>query len=157
MKKGILLLALISLFSFSHIAFADETVWQLAKSPDYGKKVGGMLGRGLVNAATCFVDLVVQTVNGTKDGPPFVGTLTGLGGGLACTALRATSGVLDVATFWVPGFNGIPVSKSYNNCLEMEEETTNYAPPAEAPVQEAPAAETKVSQRKHSAYDYVKK
>ena len=158
MKKTAMFLAFILAFSCLPTAFAaanQEDVWTLAKSDLYGKKVGGMLGRGLVNAATCFVDIIVQTVNGTKEGPPFVGTLTGLGGGLACTALRATSGVLDVATFWVPGFNGIPVSKNYDNCLETAEEAPaqEEAPAVAAPqpvLEEQPAP-------KHNAYDYVKK
>src|SRR4051812_46589796 len=98
MKKTALLLAFIMIFaSIPMASAASEDIWTLAKSDQYNKKLGGMLGRGLVNAATCFVDIIVQTVNGTKEGPPFVGTLTGLGGGIACTALRATSGVLDVA------------------------------------------------------------
>lgn len=139
MKKGTLLLAFLMLLTLIPVARAgEESVWEMAKSDKYGKKVGGMLGRGLVNAATCFVDVIVQTVHGTQDGPPFVGTLTGLGGGIACTALRATSGVLDVATFWVPGFNGIPVSKDYSNCLEVEEESVAPAA-APAPAVSAPA------------------
>lgn len=148
MKKIALFLAMIMLIASAPLGFAaqGESVWEMAQSEQYGKKAGGMLGRGLVNAATCFVDLIVQTVNGTQDGPPVVGTLTGLGGGIACTALRATSGVLDVGTFWVPGFNGIPVSKDYANCLELEEEAPaaeSYSAPvptsAPAPV-EQPAA-----------------
>ena len=157
MKKTALFLAFLLAITCIPVAFAaeQEDVWTRAQSDVYGKKAGGMLGRGLVNAATCFVDLIVQTVNGTKEGPPLVGTLTGLGGGIACTALRATSGVLDVATFWVPGFNGIPVSKDYNNCLEMEESTAAEpsAVSAQAPLpvlEEQPAP-------KRDAMEYVKK
>ncbi len=160
MKKMALFLAMIMLLAAMPAGFAaqGESIWEMAKSDQYGKKAGGMLGRGLVNAATCFVDLIVQTVNGTQDGPPFVGTLTGLGGGLACTALRATSGVLDVGTFWVPGFNGIPVSKDYANCLDLEEESpapeqTSYAAPVAAP---APVVEEPVAP-KRDPLEYVKK
>lgn len=159
MKKTALFLALI-LLAVTCIpvgtAFAAEDIWQKAQSADYGKKAGGMLGRGLVNAATCFVDIIVQTVNGTKEGPPFVGSIAGLGGGIACTALRATSGVLDVATFWVPGFNGIPVSKSYDNCLEFSEDEApaqETVTPVSAPqpvLEEQPAPS-------RNAMDYVKK
>ena len=158
MKKGVYVALLLALLAVSPKVFAaSESVWEMANSQSYGKKMGGMLGRGLVNAATCFVDIIVQTVNGTQDGPPFVGTLTGLGSGLGCTALRATSGVLDVATFWVPGFNGIPVARSYDNCLEIEEETTaqntaSYAAPTEAPV-----ATERAVERHHDPMEYVKK
>ena len=156
MKKGVLLLTIFLAFVFVPKAFAEETVWDMARSEQYGKKAGGMLGRGLLNAVTCFVDVIVQTVEGTQDGPPFVGTLTGLGGGIACTALRATSGVLDIATFWVPGFNGIPVSKNYSNCLELEETAPEYTEPAPEAPATAPAAYEKPAES-HNAMDYVKK
>lgn len=157
MKKMALFLAMFVFLAAMPVTFAaqGETIWEMANSDQYGKKAGGMFGRGLLNAVTCFVDVIVQTVNGTQDGPPFVGTLTGLGGGIACTALRATSGVLDIGTFWVPGFNGIPVSKDYANCLDLEEEApaaeTAYVAPAAAPVveEQAPA--------KRDPLEYVKK
>ncbi|HXV28490.1 MAG TPA: hypothetical protein VD913_05940 [bacterium] len=165
------LLAGLFLFTFmmSPYVLAEENVWDMANSEKYGTKAGGMLGRGLVNVATCFVDIVVHTVEGTQDGPPFVGSLTGLGSGLACGALRVSSGALDVATFWVPGFNGMPVSRSYSNCLEPEDETiqpTTYAAPAPAaapyaapappqPVVTPAAAPAQDTQS--DVYEYVKK
>ena len=156
MKKPIFaIVILLCLFSASK-AFAQESVWDLAQSDQYGKKAGGMLGRGLLNVATCFVDVIVQTVNGTKVGPPFVGTLTGLGSGIACTALRVSSGALDVVTFWVPGFNGIPVSRSYDNCLEVDETAGEASAPADSyAAPEAPAAREKAVTRDVS--EYVKK
>lgn len=162
MKKA-MLFAILAALLLAPCAFAEDSVWESAKSDQYGKKAGGMLGRGLVNAATCFVDLIVQTVHGTQDGPPFVGTLTGLGGGLGCTALRATSGVLDIVTFWVPGFNGIPVSRSYSNCLEEEEEgpAASQAVPSSSsslePVVAAPVVAARPAPRRHDADEYVKK
>ena len=166
MKKGrIILLTALLLWVFSVPSYAQESVWDMAQSDQYGKKAGGMLGRGLVNALTCFVDLITHTVDGTQEGPPLVGTLTGLGSGIACTALRATSGVLDIVTFWVPGFNGIPVSRSYHNCLTAEEEKP-YSEPAPSSAaqpaamqQAAPVVVTAEAPPapKHDAYDYVKK
>ncbi|MDP3919979.1 MAG: hypothetical protein Q8R76_04135 [Candidatus Omnitrophota bacterium] len=118
MKRAYFLAIIVALTAaLMPLAHAQETVWEMAESGQYGHKVAGMLGRGLINVATCFVDLIVQTVEGTQEGPPVVGTLTGLGGGIACTALRAGSGVVDVATFWVPDFNGLPVARSYSDCL----------------------------------------
>ena len=161
MKKGVLFLILLAIL-FCPRAFAEGDVWEAAESEKYGTKFGGMLGRGVVNVATCFVDIIVQTVDGTKEGPPFVGTLTGLGGGLGCTALRVTSGALDILTSWVPGFNGIPVSRSYSDCLDFEEGKdgaagTEAAAPSFAqdaqPLAAAPAQEEK----KHDPYEYVKK
>jgi putative exosortase-associated protein (TIGR04073 family) len=173
MKKAKVLLALvICAFLLVPMSFAKD-VWEMAKSDVYKEKTGGMLGRGLVNAATSPVDIVVQTVDKTKTGTPLIGTLTGMAGGLGCTALRAGSGIVDVALFWVPGFNGFPVSRSYDNCLE---ESPEVAQPAQAPVRalepvvtetapqqplvtvaETPAPVRKVVAKKHNPYDYVKK
>ena len=127
-------------------------VHEMAESQQYGRKAGGMLGRGLLNVVTSPVDLLVNTVNETKAGPPFVGTLTGLGKGLGCGVLRLGSGAVDVVTFWVPGFNGFPVSDSYDNCFEavaasavMEPTPPGYnQPPAstwDAPTTEPGAAQ----------------
>ncbi len=92
-------------------------VHEMAESDQYGRKVGGMIARGALNAVTCFVDPVVNIVNETKAGPPVIGTLTGVAKGVGCGILRLGSGALDLVTFWVPGFNGFPVSDSYENCL----------------------------------------
>ena len=171
MKKIAISLLLLT-FAFTPCLWAKgdvDTLWENARSDVYGTKVGGMLGRGLLNAATCFVDVIVHTVEGSKQGPAIVGSLTGLGSGIACTALRATSGALDLATFWVPGFNGFPVSRSYSNCLEMEEgeefevkpQELGPAPeeaPAPEPVRPSPEDYAKpAAPAKHDAMDYVKK
>lgn len=160
MKKVVILLSLSFLFILPNV-WAEEggdDVWTAAQSEVYGTKAGGMLGRGVLNVATCFVDVIVHTVEGTKQGPPLVGTLTGLGSGIACTALRVTSGALDIVTFWVPGFNGIPVTKNYKNCLEEETEEFEVQPqemaPARSPEEYAKPAEPK---KKHDTLDYVKK
>ena len=91
---------------------------EAAESARYGRKFGGMIGRGALNVVTSPVDVIVNVVNDTKTGPPLVGTLSGLGKGLGCGVLRLGSGAVDLVTFWVPGFNGFPVSDSYENCLE---------------------------------------
>lgn len=166
MKKAVTFILLFS-FIFTPLLWADSTddVWAAANSDVYGTKFGGMLGRGLLNAVTCFVDVIVHVVEGTEQGPPVVGTLTGLGSGIGCTVLRAGSGVLDIATSWVPGFNGFPVSRSYSNCLLTDEESKqasseeysqasapeDYAKPGLAEEPAKPAA------KQHDTYDYVKK
>jgi putative exosortase-associated protein (TIGR04073 family) len=95
-------------------------VHDAAESPRYGTKLGGMLGRGALNVVTCFVDVLTNAVNETKAGPPVLGTLEGLARGTGCGLLRLASGAVDLVTFWVPGFNGAPVSASYENCLAIE-------------------------------------
>ncbi len=170
MKKAKVLLALvICAFLLVPMSFAKDT-WEMAQSDIYKEKAGGMLGRGFVNAATSPVDIFVQTVNRTKEGPPLIGTMTGMAGGLACTALRAGSGIMDVALFWVPGFNGFPVARSYDNCLEESSEVAVETPvvpqaigvtttePQEPLVTVTePAPVRKHVTKKHNAYDYVKK
>ena len=172
MKKVKVLLALVVCASFLvPLGFAKD-VWEMAKSDSYKEKTGGMLGRGLVNAATSPVDIVVQTVNKTKSDTPFIGTLTGMAGGLGCTVLRAGSGIVDVALFWVPGFNGFPVAKSYDNCLEEKTvQATVVQAPVVAPVVSEPAPQQplvtvaepvpapvrKHVTKKHDPMDYVKK
>jgi putative exosortase-associated protein (TIGR04073 family) len=174
MKKAKVLLALvICAFLLVPMGFAKD-VWEMAQSDAYKEKTGGMLGRGLVNVATSPVDIFVQTVNKTKTEAPLIGTLTGMAGGLGCTALRASSGIVDVALFWVPGFNGFPVAKSYDNCLEESSEVVQpvqasavYQQSAAPVVTEAaplvtvaepqPVPVRKTVAKKHNAYDYVKK
>lgn len=151
MKKLLFVMILMAGLMVSRNAFAGESVWDMAQSNEYGKKAGGMLGRGIVNVATCFVDIIVQTVHGTQDGPPFVGTLTGLGGGIGCGALRVSSGALDVLSFWVPDFNGIPVSRSYENCLEEDYASVPASNNVPAVSEQVPAPKA------HTATDFVKK
>ncbi len=171
MKKAKVFLALvICAFLLVPVSFAKD-VWENAQSDLYKEKAGGMLGRGFLNVATSPVDIFVQTVNRTKTDPPLIGTLTGMAGGLGCTALRASSGIVDVALFWVPGFNGFPVAKSYDNCLEecSQEPVAQQqfvAPVVSEPAPQAPIVTVTETQdapvrkhvtKKHNAYDYVKK
>jgi len=115
----------------SQPAWAARTkVHEAAESERYGRKFGGMIGRGALNVLTSPVDLIVNVVNDTKAGPPFVGTLGGLGKGIGCGALRLGSGAVDLVTFWVPGFNGFPVSDSYENCLAPSSMASGETMPA---------------------------
>jgi putative exosortase-associated protein (TIGR04073 family) len=110
---------------------ARTQIHDAAESPQYGRKFGGMIGRGLLNAATCFVDVIVNIVNDTKAGPPLVGTLTGVAKGAGCGVLRLGSGAVDLVTFWVPGFNGFPVSDSYENCFAVSGSSAEAFPPGQ--------------------------
>lgn len=145
-------------------AFA-ESVWDMSNSPQYGRKAAGMFGRGLLNVVTSPLDLVVQTVEHTKEGPPLFGTLTGLASGLGCTAIRAGSGLLDVVTFWAPNWNGFQVSRSYSNCLEntypgvdqyqgVQPQTTFQAAPGQYAASDV---NQYVDKAGRNPYDYVKK
>ena len=122
----------------SQPAWAARTqVHAAAESQDYGRKFGGMIGRGALNVVTSPVDLIVNTVNDTKDGPPLIGTLTGLAKGVGCGVLRLGSGAVDLVTFWVPGFNGFPVSDSYDDCLAMADQSGSHEAMSSGPSQPA--------------------
>ncbi|MBI4341924.1 MAG: hypothetical protein HY599_00980 [Candidatus Omnitrophica bacterium] len=116
----------------SQPAWAARTkAHEAAESPQYGRKLGGMIGRGALNVVTSPVDVIVNVVNDTKAGPPLVGTLSGLGKGLGCGVLRLGSGAVDLVTCWVPGFNGFPVSDSYENCLDVSAHQMSETMPAD--------------------------
>lgn len=118
MKRVNVVIAVAAVLLWTQPVWAMRTrAHEMAESQRYGQKAGGMIGRGAINVVTCFVDPLVNIVNETKAGPPLVGTLTGIGKGLGCGVLRLGSGATDIVTFWVPGFNGFPVSDSYENCM----------------------------------------
>ena len=117
MKRSMWIVAFVLLVGSQPAWAARLQVHEAAESQEYGRKFGGMIGRGALNAVTCFVDPIVNIVNETKAGPPVVGTLTGVAKGLGCGVLRLGSGAVDLVTFWVPGFNGFPVSDTYENCF----------------------------------------
>lgn len=168
MKKIIIITGL---FCFiGSITAQAKDVWELAESKRYQEKTVGMLGRGLLNAASSPIDMPVQAVLGAgKHKPEFVGFVGGFAMGAVCTVLRASSGVIDVATFWIPGFNGIPVSRSYENCLDFggaEEQIappppTRYVPPPPprvvTPAAPPPRQEASPTPEEESRLKYVKK
>ena len=129
MKRIALVVGLVMCVATQPAWAARTQVHEAAESPQYGRKFGGMIGRGIINGATFFMDPLVNIVNESRNGPPLVGTLVGVGKGLGCGALRLLSGAVDLTTFWVPGFNGFPVSDSYDNCLIVSD-TTAMAQPA---------------------------
>ena len=132
--KRVIGMAALSLVLISQPAWASRTpVHEAAESQEYGRKAGGMIGRGVINITTCFVDPIVSIAKETRDGPPIVGTLSGLGKGLGCGALRLGSGAVDLVTFWVPGFNGFPVSDSYDNCFGGASSSASMEMPESTP------------------------
>ena len=166
----------LSVLAIAVFALSAQPAWamrtrahEMAESQQYGQKAGGMLGRGVINGVTFFVDPLVNIVNETKAGPPVIGTLTGVGKGLGCGVLRLGSGVVDIVTFWVPGFNGFPVSDSYENCLAPSGSSAwsgaasqpTYTPPATTTAAPAtwdmPAAEPGAAQAPAAVQEPVAK
>jgi len=82
-----------------------------ASSDNYVKKSIGMFHRGLSNTAAGWTELFLQPYRWSKNSPVLVGQVYGLLAGVTWAVLRTTSGALDVATFWIPGFRGVPLTK----------------------------------------------
>ena len=142
MRRAGWVIAVVMLSGMPPVWAARMPVHDAAESQDYGRKFGGMIGRGALNVTTSFMDILVNLVDETKTGPPLVGTLTGIAKGTGCGVLRLGSGAVDLVTFWVPGFNGFPVSDSYTDCMaagSAPAPAMKAAAPAAAPSE--PAAE----------------
>ena len=141
MKRAGWVITVIMLLGTPPAWAARTSVHEAAESQDYGRKFGGMIGRGVLNVTTSFMDILVNLVNETKAGPPLVGTLTGIAKGTGCGVLRLASGAADLVTFWVPGFNGFPVSDAYDNCMAVSAAPAAKMEPPAA-VSAAPPAES---------------
>lgn len=100
MKKA-LVLVLILLIAFAPMSFALCTFCQKAESTTYTEAAIGKLGRGVANAAFGWVELFRQPAINAN-------AWEGFGRGIVHTIGRTGSGVLDVATFWIPNAK-IPV------------------------------------------------
>ena len=88
-----------------------DGVLEWAVDDNYLKKSTGMLGRGFSNAAFGWVDLLTHPIRWSNNAPLGTGTLIGLVMGPVVGTLRTASGALDVATFWVPFWHGVPLKK----------------------------------------------
>ncbi len=82
-----------------------------ATSDNYLEKAPAMLFRGLHNVAFGWVEIISQPVRHSKNAPLGVGTATGLIMGPVMAITRTGSGLVDVLTFWIPGFHGWPLPK----------------------------------------------
>lgn len=150
MKKVIGLAAIFCL-AFSLNAQAKD-LWEMAQSPKYGEKAGGMLGRGILNAASCPIDMFASAAKGSREGTnQFVGVVGGFAKGALCTVTRATSGVIDAATFWVPSWNGIAPCRSYEDCFACTAQAAPRAVAAATVYQPAPSAPAPITVRSEPA------
>ncbi len=115
MKKLIWLMVVLVAFAMP-LAFADETatstggglskVSEAADSSDYLVKFPGMLVRGIVHVVASPFELLKSLFDETRDGQPVIGTLKGVGVGTMNMTSRALVGAWDIATCWLPQYNG---------------------------------------------------
>jgi putative exosortase-associated protein (TIGR04073 family) len=87
--------------------------WSLrwAVDDNYIKKNIGMFNRGLSNAAFGWVEILTHPFRWTHNTPAGTGLIPGVLFGVTNGVLRTVSGALDLATFWVPFWHGVPMKK----------------------------------------------
>lgn len=103
----------------SHVGSTDwntgkgrhDALVRWAADDNYFKKAGGMLGRGTSNLMFGWTEFFIQPWNWSKNSLIGVGQVQGLIMGVTMGTLRTLSGALDVATFWVPLWYGVPMGK----------------------------------------------
>lgn len=161
--RKVIVLAVVFCCVFSLSAQA-KNLWDMAESNKYGEKAGGMFVRGILNAASCFVDMPVGAVKGAKSGSNQVmGAVGGFASGAMCTVLRAASGVLDVATFWIPAYNGMAPCRQYGDCLACYNKEKAVEPvaampaPSQAVVYQGPAPAPAPEPAPQGRMKYIKK
>ena len=86
-----------------------DTMVRWAVDDNYLKKMPGMIVRGFSNTAFGWIEIFRHPFTWSKNAPIGTGYITGLIMGPVVAVLRMTSGVVDLATFWVPFWNGIPM------------------------------------------------
>ena len=93
--KKVLVLVMIMLIGLAPMSFAACRVCELAGSSNYTEAASGKLGRGILNAAFGWVELLRQPAINKN-------AWEGVGRGFVHTIARTGSGVLEAATFLVP-------------------------------------------------------
>ncbi|OGX04880.1 MAG: hypothetical protein A3G87_04480 [Omnitrophica bacterium RIFCSPLOWO2_12_FULL_50_11] len=82
-----------------------------AVDDNYLKKSTGMIFRGFSNAAFGWVEILTHPFRWSTNAPLGSGYVTGLIMGPIVATLRTASGVIDLGTFWIPWWHGIPMPK----------------------------------------------
>ena len=88
-----------------------DGVLEWAVNDNYLKKSTGMLGRGFSNTAFGWAEVITHPLRWSENAPLGLGTVAGLIVGPIMGTLRTASGAIDVATFWVPSWHGVPMAK----------------------------------------------
>lgn len=88
-----------------------DGVLEWAVDDNYLKKTPGMFLRGFSNAGFGWAEIITHPVRWSKNAPLGLGTLAGLVVGPVMGVLRTSSGAVDLTTFWVPFWHGVPMAK----------------------------------------------
>lgn len=106
-------IALILLLVIATPAMAGGALDDWANSPDYFKKVPGMIGRGGMNALVMPFDFVMGFVNECKENPGWACPVVGLLRGTQDVLDRGGRALVDIGGSVFPKFNGFP---NYKPC-----------------------------------------
>ena len=88
-----------------------DGVLEWAVDDNYLKKSSGMFLRGFSNTGFGWVEILTHPVRWSKNAPLGLGTLAGLIVGPVVGVLRTSSGAIDLGTFWIPMWHGVPMEK----------------------------------------------
>ncbi|MBM3245292.1 MAG: exosortase system-associated protein, TIGR04073 family [Candidatus Omnitrophica bacterium] len=79
----------------------------------YEKTPINKLGRGLLNTATCFLEIPASMYKVSEEKDEIAGWTLGVGQGFLTSFLRLFSGVFDTVTFLIPPYNKPFMSPEY--------------------------------------------
>ena len=88
-----------------------DGILKWAVEDNYAQKAPGMFLRGFSNLAFGWAEILTHPVRWSQNAPLGIGTLAGLVMGPVMATLRTASGAVDVTTFWVPFWHGVPMAK----------------------------------------------
>lgn len=96
MKRTVMLVLCVSVILVCANAYAGT-------EPNPATKIG----RGMVNMATCWIEVPKQICLTSSEYDPLIGLTFGVIKGAVYTVLRGAAGVYDTATFVLPKYNNI--------------------------------------------------
>ncbi len=112
MKKLLTAVLILVLSAPSTLACGNK-LNEKADSEDYLTKMPHMFMRGVANVLVSPAEILVNIHSRSMDSAkPLKSAVEGLGYGTVATVDRLVRGGVDLGSFWVPKFNGIPSNKS---------------------------------------------
>lgn len=72
------------------------------------------LGRGVINTASCWTEIIGQSAKVSKEKNLFLGLTIGVTEGVITGLVRGLTGILDITTFLFPPYNQPLVEPEYN-------------------------------------------
>jgi len=124
LKKGSIVSVLQEPAGFDWVTGKGRKDWSIrwAADDNYLKKAPGQLLRGTSNVAFGWMDVLTHPIRSSKNAPAGLGTIQGIIMGPIVATLRLVSGAVDVATFWIPFWHGVPMKKQVLGLHDV----TNY-------------------------------